>query len=295
MSRHYRAVFLSPHLDDAVFSCGALIAKLAQSGEGVLIINIFSEYGEKSDRHEEESRVADFLNIDILHLGELDAVFRNKSYKSLLQMFSRVDSADRLSLPGLANKLKNLLVGITYDTIYAPLGVGWHVDHLLTHELSQLIGEKTKLCYYEDAPYTLLPNFIDYRLAQFGAKPTPNIANAARAASKAMMSSAATLKFSRSPFRFLIRWVMTAWFWVLLRRQCRAVVSLRKFEYEVIEVEAQLSIKIDACELYQSQFGEFYFDRQDCESRLRKYAMQITGLATYNERYWWPGQKPHGG
>lgn len=295
MGRHYRAVFLSPHLDDAVFSCGGLIAKLAQSGERVLIVNIFSEYAEKSDRHEEEFRVADFLNIDILHLGELDAVFRNKSYKSLLQMFSRVDSADRLNLPGLANKLKNLLGGITYDTIYAPLGVGWHVDHLLTHELSQLIGEKTKICYYEDAPYILLPNFTAYRLAQFGAKPMPNLAGAARAGGRVMMSSAAIHKFSRSPFRFLIRWVISAWFWVLLRRQRRAVVSPRKFEHEVIEVEAQLSTKIDACELYQSQIGEFYFDRQDCESRLREYARQIGGGNTYCERYWWPGQKPHGG
>lgn len=294
MRSRYRAVFLSPHLDDAVFSCGGLIAKLAQSGERVLIVNIFSEYGGNSDRRTEESRVADFLNIDIEYLGESDAVFRRKSYQSLLRMFSSVDFADRASLPGLASKLNTLLQGISYDTIYVPLGIGWHVDHLLTNELGQLICEELKICYYEDAPYLLLPDFTSHRLAQFGGKPIPNLASAARAAGRAMMSMAPTQKFSRSPFRFLIEWIVTGWFWVLLRRQRRAMVSPRKFEHQMIEVEAQLATKIEACQHYESQFGEFYFDRSDCESRLREYAMQIGGGNAYCERYWRPGQKPHG-
>jgi LmbE family N-acetylglucosaminyl deacetylase len=291
---HYRAVFLSPHLDDAVFSCGGLIAKLAQSGEQVLIVNIFSEYGENSNRHEEESRVAEFLNVDIEYLGELDAVFRRKSYKSLLRIFSSIDSLDRIDLPRLADKLRQLLSAVSYDNIYVPLGVGWHVDHLLTHELGQLIGEKSKICYYEDAPYILLPHFTSHRLAQFGAKPIPNSPGAARAAGQVMMSSAPTQKFSRSPFRFLIGWIVTAWFWVLLQRQRRALISARKFEHELIEVEAQLARKIEACQLYKSQFSEFYLGRSDCESRLREYVRQIGGGDTYCERYWRHGQKPHG-
>lgn len=282
-------------MDDAVFSCGGLIAQLAQAGERVLVVNIFSEYSDTSVRQDEECQVAEFLNIDIAYLGELDAILRRKSYKSLLQMFSRVDSADRESLPSLANKLGNLLDGITYDTIYVPLGVGWHVDHLLTHELGQLIGKESKICYYEDAPYILLPHFISHRLAQFNGKPIPDLAGAARAASRAIMSMAPTQKFSRSPFRFLIGWFVTAWFWLLLRRQRRALVSPHEFAHEMIEVKAQLASKIEACQLYKSQFSEFYLDQSDCESRLREYARQITGESTYYERYWWPGQKPHQG
>lgn len=294
MRTHYRAVFLSPHLDDAVFSCGGLIAKLAQAGEAILIVNIFSEYGNNTNRREEESQVAEFLRVDIKYLGELDAIFRHKSYKSLLRIFSTIDSSDRRNFPNLADKLQNLLSTISYDTLYVPLGVGWHVDHLLTQEMGQLVAEKLKLCYYEDAPYVLLPNFTAYRLAQFGAKPMPNLAGAARAASQALMSSAATQKFSRSPFRFFIAWIVTAWFWVLLRRQRGRMISPREFEYELIDVEAELASKIQACQLYKSQFGEFYLDRSDCESRLREYARQVGSGNTYFERYWWPGQKPHG-
>ena len=288
MRSHYRAVFLSPHLDDAVFSCGGLIAKLAQSGEPILIVNIFSKYGKSTDRRDEESLVADYLKVEIQYLGELDAMLRGKSYKSLLRIFSTVDSSDRISLPGIASKLTNLLRGISYDTIYVPLGIGWHVDHLLTHELGELAGEKLKIRYYEDTPYCLLPQFTSHRLAQFGTMPISNSAGAARAAGRAMMSMAPTQKFSRSPFRFLIECVVTVWFWVLLRRQRRAVVSPRKFAHELIQVEAELATKIEACQLYKSQFSEFYLDRSDCESRLRQYAGQIAGGSRYCERYWRP-------
>ncbi|WP_225208806.1 PIG-L family deacetylase, partial [Streptococcus pneumoniae] len=36
--------FLSPHLDDAIFSCGDYISKLTSEGEIVLVITIFSGY-----------------------------------------------------------------------------------------------------------------------------------------------------------------------------------------------------------------------------------------------------------
>ncbi len=39
MTQH---IFLSPHLDDAVLSCGGLLAQLTQQGQGVRVINIFA-------------------------------------------------------------------------------------------------------------------------------------------------------------------------------------------------------------------------------------------------------------
>ena len=282
-------------MDDAVFSCGGLIAQLAQAGERVLVVNIFSEYSDNSGRHEEESQVAEFLNIDIVHVGELDAILRRKSYKSLSRLFSLIEESDRDQLPALAAKLKKVLSEISYDTIYVPLGIGWHVDHLLTHELGELAAEKSTIRYYEDAPYCLLPQFTSHRLRQFGTKRPSGIFGAARAAGRAMMSMAPMQKFSRSPFRFLIAWVVTYWFWHLLRRQRHTKARAQKFAPQIIEVNSQLAAKIQASQLYRSQFGEFYLDHADCESRLREYARQTTGESAYYERYWWPGQKPHGG
>ena len=288
MQRHYRAVFLSPHLDDAVFSCGGLIAKLVESGEHVLIVNIFSETPSPPNRHDEESEVARFLGVEVMCLGELDAVIRHKSYRSLLHMFSRIETSDRARLPDVANKLKTLLEGIRHETLYVPLGVGWHVDHLLTHEIGQRIGEKSKIRFYEDTPYCLLPRFTEHRLQQLGGMLIPHVAGAARDAGRAMMSMAPTQKFVRSPFRFLIEWIITLWFWAVLRRQSRIKESPSKFAPEPMQLEAQLAKKIDASLLYKSQFGEFFLDRSDCESRLRKYSRQIGGGTAYVERYWQP-------
>lgn len=44
MSNNTKYIFLSPHLDDAIFSCGDYISKLTSEGEIVLVITIFSGY-----------------------------------------------------------------------------------------------------------------------------------------------------------------------------------------------------------------------------------------------------------
>ena len=69
--KRYRAVVLSPHLDDAVFSCAAAIRQLRQQGP-VLVINIFTRYLATStlkhgvplvdSRHDEERAAAAFLD-----------------------------------------------------------------------------------------------------------------------------------------------------------------------------------------------------------------------------------------
>ena len=72
-----RAVFLSPHLDAAIFSCGGTIARLR--GEGpVLILNVFTHFpraGKKfsiyidDERHLEEAEAAGALATGIVALG----------------------------------------------------------------------------------------------------------------------------------------------------------------------------------------------------------------------------------
>ena len=44
MSNNTKYIFLSPHLDDAIFSCSDYISKLTSEGEIVLVITIFSGY-----------------------------------------------------------------------------------------------------------------------------------------------------------------------------------------------------------------------------------------------------------
>lgn len=41
--------FISPHFDDAIFSCGSLILKLLEQGRSIKLINVFTQAGLKSD------------------------------------------------------------------------------------------------------------------------------------------------------------------------------------------------------------------------------------------------------
>ena len=70
--KHYRAVIISPHFDDAVFSCGGLINQLVKEGP-VLIYTIFTDYlsGIKihgvvlsETRQQEEIDAAHFLGFE---------------------------------------------------------------------------------------------------------------------------------------------------------------------------------------------------------------------------------------
>ena len=49
MKKHYNAVFISPHIDDAIFSCGGTIAQLAHQGN-VLILNIFTGFSSEINK-----------------------------------------------------------------------------------------------------------------------------------------------------------------------------------------------------------------------------------------------------
>src|SRR5262245_12638318 len=103
----YRAVFLSPHLDDAVFSSGGMIAKLASEGR-VLVLNVFSRYPAEvnrgpvvitQQRYEEEAGAASLLGFRSDCLDEVDAALRHDAYRSPANLFRApvADDMERLS------------------------------------------------------------------------------------------------------------------------------------------------------------------------------------------------------
>ena len=89
MPRRYKAVFVSPHLDDAVFSCGGEMSRLTKE-RPVLVLNIFTEYLSEikvhavvlgAKRYAEERAAARFLGFESQNLGELDVSFRREAYR----------------------------------------------------------------------------------------------------------------------------------------------------------------------------------------------------------------------
>ncbi len=174
-------LFLSPHLDDAVLSCGDYIVKLLQDGEKVKVVTIFTGYpveGELSDAakkfHEEcgcgnepikyrcaeDAAAMNYIGCEYSHLGLYECLYRKDDsgkniYSDLEDIYHLDFDAERAYIQQTRNLLLQELEN--YDYIYAPLGIGNHADHLLVHSIIEDIKKikEMKVFYYQDFPYVI--------------------------------------------------------------------------------------------------------------------------------------------
>lgn len=302
---HYRAVFISPHLDDAVFSCGGEIARLVEEGP-VLVLNLFSRYLSEvkirgvvlgDERYQEEADAASFLGFESRNLGELDVSFRREAYKKLGNIFRPPVAEDMDWLPTLREKVFSVLAELDCQQLYVPLGIGWHVDHVLTHLLFEPWAGRENLLYYEDAPYCCIPHSTRYRLDELAIYPRAasdySLApiNETRAWWQAAMAYANTaLMKSLTPWivrQFAVPVVSAYLYRLMALHQSHADVShKRHLEPLVMPIGGRFGTKVDAMALYRSQFREFFSSRDDCVATLMGYACRAYGGEEPAERYW---------
>lgn len=184
---------LSPHLDDAVLSCGALLQASAAKRE-VTVATVFTESGPEpytraarsflrqcavtdarslyEARRAEDSGVLAEVGIGIVHLGMADALFRQRREPRIARaLWSRlapefrhryptyrfdiargkISHGDGPLITQLQRTVAELLDGSGAELLFCPVGVGRHVDHLIT----RMVGEKftDKVVFYSDFPY----------------------------------------------------------------------------------------------------------------------------------------------
>lgn len=303
--RRYRAVIVSPHLDDAVFSCAATISHLVRQGS-VLVVNVFTRYLAtlkqrgvvmSEARHEEESVAASVLGYESLCLDELDAVFRRPEYRSLGNIFRPPVATDVAWLTEFQASLLGLLSGIQFDELLVPLGVGWHVDHVLCFEALRHWRGPGTVCFYEDQPYALFAHATWLRLQETGQLPksglTADLApsefgEAWRRAAAQYQRSAMVRNLRPAPVRWLAGPVV-AWY---LRGLMRAHwpdgtrATGGRWRVSPAFTPMDLETKVDAMALYRSQFREFFVDRQDGLAQLRAHALTQGVDGGVAERLW---------
>lgn len=308
MAERYSAVIVSPHLDDAVFSCAGEIAALLRDGP-VLVLNLFTRYladvkirgvvlGE--ERYQEENDAARFLGYESRNLGELDVTFRREPYRRLGNIFRPPIAEDLAWLPDLRGKIFDILAGLDFDRVYVPLGIGWHVDHVLTHLVFETWPDKACLHYYEDTPYALIPHASRYRLAELGqARRATGDASLAPLSETVAWWQAASAYGNTALMRNLTPWIVrrsavpvVAYYLhrlMALHRRLARGAPARAWTSRIRELdEAALTHKIEAMALYRSQFREFFSDREDCRHSLTDYASRIQPGVQAAERYWRP-------
>ena len=139
-------IFLSPHLDDAVASCGGTIAKLVYEREDVLVITVytrgpnvkslpkkFHKFADYDLRKEEDQIALDKLGADYKWLDIEERAYRTPLLKRLSDVF-KIDLSKGLNqflnIKEIQSELDKIFEKDPKARIYAPLGVGNHFDHV---------------------------------------------------------------------------------------------------------------------------------------------------------------------
>jgi LmbE family N-acetylglucosaminyl deacetylase len=184
-------VVLSPHLDDAVLSCGALMTHAA-SYTSVTALTLFTEGGGPPytmsarrylrqvgardaeeiyrQRQAEDRAALEPLGITCVHAGLTEALFRrrpaSRSRSRLASLLPELNhtyptfrahvTAGRIAAADAgtlheAREAIRRVAGSGLSLVLAPLGVGGHVDHLIVRAAAGSSG--SRVAYYSDFPY----------------------------------------------------------------------------------------------------------------------------------------------
>ncbi len=174
-------LFFSPHLDDAVLSCGGLIHAAVARGERVRAITVFAGIAKRpplsafarhlhhkwrlSDssaaRLEEDRNSFRLLGVaDVEHWELLEAPYRNNAagqplYCSYEDLKERPVAADLPLIDDLVARVRQSApVGPAIRRLYFPLALGGHVDHRLLFQVGlRLRADGWDVRFYEDWPY----------------------------------------------------------------------------------------------------------------------------------------------
>jgi LmbE family N-acetylglucosaminyl deacetylase len=168
------ALALSPHLDDAAFSCGGLLACLAQAGWRVVMATLLTgsvadpqgfalacqlDKGLAPDvdymalRRDEDVRAAAALGIaPPVHLPFREAPHRG--YGSAPELFSNTRADDGVAAE-LAPALAGLIAAESPDLLLAPQAIGGHVDHVQVVRALRSLDVAAPVLWWRDFPYTV--------------------------------------------------------------------------------------------------------------------------------------------
>mgnify|MGYP001083277426 CR=1 FL=1 len=173
MSAH---LYLSPHLDDAVFSCGGLMAMQDARGEPLSVLTLFAgdppgyristfaaqlhaRWGKAGPpiamRRAEDRLACGRLGASVVHLDFPDAIYRvDETDEPLYPTSESLFTGDALEEDELLEDLVQALEDIDFGDalLYCPFGLGEHVDHLLTRRAVERLD--VPLRFYADMPYT---------------------------------------------------------------------------------------------------------------------------------------------
>lgn len=189
-----RHLILAPHFDDAALSLGGTAALLAAAGLTPEIAVVFGAEPPAGDpltpfaaamhvrwgldrgavvraRRAEEDAAAALLGATVRVLPFPDAIYRGDRYASEAALFG-TPAADEADLPGDVAAALGAGDSPTADRrVYAPLGVGSHVDHQQVFAAGLALSSLGQdVWFYEDLPYAGRRDALASRLTAVAAQ-----------------------------------------------------------------------------------------------------------------------------
>ncbi len=255
----YQRVYLAPHLDDAVLSCGGQIYQERQQGLTVLVVTVMARNppsgveqsafvsqlharweleGDANPvvvRRAEDAAALSCLDAEFWHWSWPDCIYRRHPetgaflYASEEALFGPVHPAENALVSAVSDRLGHLPLASS-ALVYVPMAVGGHVDHRLVRRAAErcgaLIGRRV---YYEDYPYAETPVAV-----------------------LRVLANGDGWRAQRTPLD-----------------------------------EQALRAKAAAVACYRSQLGTFFADEDEMVARLRHFAASVSEGETGAERYWY--------
>jgi LmbE family N-acetylglucosaminyl deacetylase len=161
---------LSPHPDDAMLSCGGLLARRRDEGTApATIITVFdgdppesrssalARFAEPALRRAEDVEAARAAGCARHSLGWADAIDRRSAdgrrlYPKPASIFGPIAREDRGLVEALAAELALLLEPTA--TLLCPMSAGGHIDHRVAAGAGfHMLAAGGSVAFYEDAPY----------------------------------------------------------------------------------------------------------------------------------------------
>lgn len=266
-------LYISPHLDDAVFSCSGQMMRDYAQGDQVIILTVFSgsngiDSARYDTRKKEDVNAASLLHADIYWLDLPDAPYRHNYYNSYSRLlFGRHSGDDAAFVQSISEKIRAICNKTMPSKIIAPLGVGTHIDHRICFEAVNLLSGCNTF-YFEDRPYAFVSGSIQKRLNSIAAEHNLGEIDESRFNSSLHLMPWADQKFSeRGNIKI---------------PHPRLMAKSKLFLFS--ELEKLKVLKVWAC--YDSQFVPFWGSEETIQKFLDEHNDFHGISAAYSERLW---------
>lgn len=188
-------IYLSPHLDDAVYSCGGRMFRQRREDEPVTVVNFLSGtqpegelsafarqyhemWGNPSNavalRRQEDMEALSRWGVQAIYWDSSDAIYRQihgtPLYPNVSSLFGTPHPEDERELLTCWNETwTRLRFSPEQVHLYAPLGAGNHVDHVLVRKFAQQLKRQGwRVWFYEDFPHAYDSRTLQEALNGFG-------------------------------------------------------------------------------------------------------------------------------